>query len=413
VRLNATLIKVAVFILVLGLIFPALLPGRFAVANAILGVDVWTDRGGQGNNAPGGTYQVGEQPTLLVQASLPCEAMLTFISPSGMQSSVILLLPAEPVSRRLGVAEQADIGMWQVIVEAQVPGQVASDMTSFTVVGPLSPTPQPAPAPQPEPTPVPLPVSPSPETGEGSEITIDVEGSTELMALTALKMAEGVLPANPEMDVNNDGQVTIDDVRLILQWAVKGPGTQPLQPAGQDDQMETQKPDAADVQALTGKWQMTRQSIQPAFPDSIPEFVINLIIPENSTWVIERAGNDLTIKYDSRDTWYKKTFLGKGITEGTTAALIGNQGASCVFQTQVKFYWKSFPFPIGIIVRDIKEIQGSFMDSVNVSVSGNDIQATVTTDNIQGTYLQTHKDGREVNKQIHYNVKIVYKGTRK
>ena len=73
-RLHATLIKVAVFLFVLGLIFPALLPGSVAVANAMLGVDVWTNTGGQGNNTPGGIYQVGEQLTLLVQASLPCQA---------------------------------------------------------------------------------------------------------------------------------------------------------------------------------------------------------------------------------------------------------------------------------------------------------------------------------------------------
>ena len=117
----------------------------------------------------------------------------------------------------------------------------------------------------------------------------------------ALKMTEGVLTADPKMDADKDGQVTMEDVRLILQWAVKGPDVQPTQPAGEDDQTETQKPDTVrddqvatqkpdttqddqaatqepdtlDAQALLGEWEMTRQSIQPALPPFVPEFFIN------------------------------------------------------------------------------------------------------------------------------------------
>lgn len=46
---------------------------------------------------------------------------------------------------------------------------------------------------------------------------------TPFDALMALKMEEGTLPADPVLDVDGDGQVTAEDARLILTWAVNPP----------------------------------------------------------------------------------------------------------------------------------------------------------------------------------------------
>ncbi|MBN1152380.1 MAG: hypothetical protein JXA58_04150, partial [Dehalococcoidia bacterium] len=47
------------------------------------------------------------------------------------------------------------------------------------------------------------------------------DSATVLDALIALKMAEGSLPIDLGYDVDANGQVTADDARLILRWAVQ------------------------------------------------------------------------------------------------------------------------------------------------------------------------------------------------
>jgi len=39
----------------------------------------------------------------------------------------------------------------------------------------------------------------------------------------ALKMEQGSLPSDPVLDIDGDGQVTAEDARLILSWAVNPP----------------------------------------------------------------------------------------------------------------------------------------------------------------------------------------------
>lgn len=43
---------------------------------------------------------------------------------------------------------------------------------------------------------------------------------TPFDSLMALKMGEGSLPMDPVLDIDGDGQVTAEDARLILSWAV-------------------------------------------------------------------------------------------------------------------------------------------------------------------------------------------------
>jgi len=59
----------------------------------------------------------------------------------------------------------------------------------------------------------------------GKQIAGDGNGDgkiTELDALLALKMSVGLFPIDPNMDMNDDAQVTSADARIILVWAVKG-----------------------------------------------------------------------------------------------------------------------------------------------------------------------------------------------
>jgi hypothetical protein len=56
----------------------------------------------------------------------------------------------------------------------------------------------------------------------GSKILGDADGDslvTALDALLALKMAAGDSRMDLSLDVNNDGQITIDDARIILNMA--------------------------------------------------------------------------------------------------------------------------------------------------------------------------------------------------
>jgi len=433
------LLIIAVLSVCLVAFFLPVVPVSAADGSSPFQIAIWTDKSGPEETGSGGTYQVGEELTIFIQTNRKCQATLVLNGPQTInQFNGVISFDPGIYSILIGSAEASDIGLWNATFQAASlnEGQLVVNIT-WEVVPAGATAPGPSPSLQPQSPSELTPDSSLTETEETPAATVDAQSSTELLALMALKMTEGVLTADPRMDADGDGQVTIDDVRLILQWAVEGSETQPIQPsgqdneveiqvpggqdnqvelqepAGQDNQMKTQGSDTADMQACLGKWQMTRQSIQPAFPDAIPEFVINQIIPEKSTWEIESVGNDLTIKYDGRDTWYKKLLLGKGMTEGATTASAGNQNASCVFRTPVQFYWSSLPFPIGVVVRDIKEIRGSFTDTVTVNVSGNNIQAVVTTENIQGTYLKVHDNGSEVTEQIYYSVKAVYKGTRK
>jgi hypothetical protein len=441
--------SLAIFITVLlliSLVGICVFPGVTVAKPLYLSVDVWTNKGGQGQNVFGGTYYVGDQVTIYVKASYTCQARISLSGPSGAASDVLTLETEVTVPLALGAAEQVDVGQWVATMDAQIEGYnvTAQDRTTFTVLSPLPQTSQPpvviepptqqppsqppstSPSEQPQPGTTPPPAG----SGQGVSNTVGVGDSSELLALMALQMTEGVLTADPRMDANNDGQVTLEDVRIILRWAVHGTEAESSQPTQQEDQAgvpDTQTPppvqtdgqvtppgqSAADTQALVGKWEMTRQSIQPPLPDYIPGFAVNQIIPEKATWVIDSINDDLTIQYNGRTTWYKKLLLGKGITEGLTTASVGGQGTSCLFQTPVKFYWPSLPFPMSLINSGIKEVKGSFTDSVNVSVSGSTMQATITLDNVQGTFSEKDKNGNVATKQIHYSSKITYTGTRK
>jgi hypothetical protein len=181
-------------------------------------IDVWTNKGGQGPDTHGGTFRVGEETIVYVQANSTIQARWSISGPSMTNSGVETLEAGETYRLPLGEAEQKDIGQWRAVFEASIPGgQVASDTTSFTVVATgTTPTPPPAPITPP----------PAPTTTEVEKETAKVNASnaTELDALKALKMAEGELDIDLNMDANGDGEVTKEDAQLILQWAVETQG---------------------------------------------------------------------------------------------------------------------------------------------------------------------------------------------
>ena len=51
-----------------------------------LEVDVWLDTGGEGPNASGGEYQLGETPTIYFTATIGCNTRLSLTGPDGTRS---------------------------------------------------------------------------------------------------------------------------------------------------------------------------------------------------------------------------------------------------------------------------------------------------------------------------------------
>jgi len=395
-------------------------------------IDVWTDKGGKGEKNPGGTYYVGEETTIYIHTNRDCKAtLMIYVRPNIDYFDGIADLKAGTYEIRLGKAEESDIGLSGATFQASAYNEGSLiDSTSWNVIPAPTTAPSPVPTPQPQRSPSSeLPTNP-PRELEESYNTIDAGSATELSALRALRMAEGKLASDPKMDADKDGLVTIEDARLILKWAVKNVESETTQPDQQSESLQERDRQASqgprngdqaiipgsvpvDTQALVGNWEMTRQNIQPEIPGLVPDFLINQIMPVKERWVIEPSSNDLTIRYGSRDTWYKKSFLLGGLTEGSTTALAGNQGSSYTFQTPVQYYRKSLPFPLNLLVGAITEIKASATNSVNVSVSGNNMRATITIDNVQGTFLEKDKNGNLMTKEIHYNGTIIYEGIKR
>jgi hypothetical protein len=179
------------------------------VLSVPLSVDVWTDKGGRGIGLPGGSYLLGESTTIWIEVSADCQVDWSLSGPGGSGSDTAYL-QAGAYSMQLGQAEAVDAGTWAVTVQASVAGQMASDIVGFAVLPFQSGTP-------PQPT-EPSGLQPRGQAPPRTYVTPD--SATELDALIALKMAKGALPPDASMDVNGDGQVTVDDARLILLAAV-------------------------------------------------------------------------------------------------------------------------------------------------------------------------------------------------
>ena len=159
-------------------------------------VDVWTNKGGQGSGTYGGDFAVDEEIIVYFQASWDCFASI-MVAPVGGPPSALMdaELSGEETYQIVPQEAGTDLtGTWEVTVSAIAEGDVqASDTVTFTV-GAVAPT---------------------------QTIALGPEDATELDALIAYKMVLGEIAPDPVLDVDADGQVTIDDVHLILLWAVQ------------------------------------------------------------------------------------------------------------------------------------------------------------------------------------------------
>lgn len=177
-----------------------------------LSFDVWTNKGGKGPIAPGGTFQVGEDTVIYATATADVQARWTISGPSMSDQGTVAMLANKTYIFEMGEALQQDIGQWTVTFEGElykngVPYQGAMDKVSFTVVaaGTQATTPETSQAPAAAPARM-----------------IDEDGALETDALTAIKMADGDIPPSGEYDVDNDGEVTEIDAMQIMNWAVSG-----------------------------------------------------------------------------------------------------------------------------------------------------------------------------------------------
>lgn len=165
-----------------------------------LAVDVWTDKGGEGLGAPGGTYELGEETWVYFEVSAPCDVRLTVAGEQGTGSEEGSVDRAGVYERYLGQTEAIDLGRWQITVEAWTTGQYASDTVSFSVVEAGAAAP--------------------PVTG-GARGDCDGDGEiTAADAQCALAMAVGKIAEDPAADVTGDGRVSSLDARKILRAAM-------------------------------------------------------------------------------------------------------------------------------------------------------------------------------------------------
>jgi hypothetical protein len=169
-------------------------------AQASFSVDAWTSKGGQGYGTPGGNFLPGEEVVVNIAATHDCYAAIT-VGPYGEEASQYFdaeLRGGDTVALR---PPSGLTGTWVVTVDAVslVGSALSSDYVVFSI-GSAEPAPSPTP-----------PVT----------ATIGPEDAMVLDALIVLKMVDESLPPDLEFDVDGDGQITVDDARLILRWAVQ------------------------------------------------------------------------------------------------------------------------------------------------------------------------------------------------
>ncbi len=105
---------------------------RVNAQETLFTVDLWTDKGGQGENVSGEVYQVGEQITIYLEVSAKCQVGWFLISPLEEDSGEKTLEPGvHPLLEKL--AKEADVGEWEIILEARADQEYAFDTLFFQV----------------------------------------------------------------------------------------------------------------------------------------------------------------------------------------------------------------------------------------------------------------------------------------
>jgi hypothetical protein len=421
--------RVCILLLTLLLtLFQLIIPfGEVAAADANqLSIDVWTNKGGQGAGASGGTYNPGEDVTLYVKANISSQGQYTISGPTP-SSGNIDFDPGQTYSVNF---KNLTAGQYSITFNASAGGQKASDTVSWTVIG-ASPTPaSPTSSTQSQSN------NQNPSGGTSLGKAIDSSNASELGALIALRITRGLLTNDLEYDIDGDGKVTAKDVRIILKMAIKayqgdsilsssGSSSSspkpPLSPSGsQPSKPTTPAPTTASTsQALVGKWEMARSGISPALPNQVPQAIVDQVVRKTCIFEIARnKSGQLTILYknsgidinifDDANTWYQEVpFMGNWEAGKATASESQN-GKSCSFKSVDSFSLDSLP---GVDVRNIK---ASATSTVLITLSGDSLDATITIDGIKGSFENKSQDGQWQNQSINYvATKITYHGVKK
>lgn len=161
-------------------------------------VDVWTNKGGAGTGASGGSFGVNDELIVYIRTSHDCVASI-MLGKTGQEPTLFdaELRGGETVAMSPRVSAEELVGSWVVTVDACTATDCTSDSMTFTVGASgqaILPT---------------------------ATITITAQGGTALDALKALKMAQGAMAVDLAYDVDGNGSVTADDARLILKMAVQ------------------------------------------------------------------------------------------------------------------------------------------------------------------------------------------------
>jgi hypothetical protein len=427
---KAVICSLAKYLLLTLIIASLLFPVNLVLAadSTMLTIDIWNSKGGQGPGASGGTYKVGEDLIISVKANINCKGTFQLSNPQGSVSGSSDLVGGQIFSTSLGIMQVADIGQWRCLFEANVQGQYASDMVSWTVVAAGStsiPTPTNIPPLNPIPTsPTPTIIIPTTPSQSLSPMVaaampkgkIESNTATEFLALLAARATEGLLYGDPRFDVDGDGKVTAADVRQILRWAILAYRNNPnnptlpgsASPTGSKPTTSaatsTPAPTLSESSALLGKWTMNRTGLPTNIPQEMPEMAVNQVIPTRSTWELSLDKGKLKIKYDDRNTWYNDMLAIISlfdITEQPPVITITPDGKSCAIETSCVLSVDSLPLGLEAVFK-VKKISSKFNSKMVFASTGDTLKCTITLNNFSGTF-QKYDDQTKLWKQQSIN----------
>jgi len=106
---------------------------RWIPPPALLSIDVWTNKGGQGLNMPDGSYHIGETVVIYFSINVNATVRLTVIKPDGTR---LTYGPESLTADVYTITAEAGypLGQRVVILEAWVGDQHATDTVTFTVL---------------------------------------------------------------------------------------------------------------------------------------------------------------------------------------------------------------------------------------------------------------------------------------
>jgi len=163
---------------------------------------------------------------------------------------------------------------------------------------------------------------------------------------------------------------------------------------------------------IVGEWQMTRTDIEPDLP--LPDLLINQVISEKATWKFQGNTNDMTLKFDGRDTWYKAP-LGVQIDKKPTSFSSSTSKAPYVFTGGGGINLDQVS---GILTQliglKIEKINVDFDDEISVSwvSTYSQIRAKINV-NVSGSYYEESGSGKMKQESINQTITVNYEGKKK